>query len=104
MINHDQYLADINSLHPAVSYPLQWDGWTEGTFGQCWSDMNVMFNEYFDGCDYSDEDWMRVYNIIYFWSDTMCFDQAFTASCDHYLRDQIYNFFGQISGQYPAGK
>ena len=88
----DQYQEDIDSLHPAVSYPLQW----YAQFGECWSDTNNEAYDYFQNCEYSDDDWTRVYHIIYFWSDINCFDQAFHDSCNHYLRDQIWNLFGQL--------
>merc|ERR1719461_841936 len=55
----DQYQEDIDSLHPAVSYPLQW----YAQFGECWSDTN---------------------------------NEAYDYSCNHYLRDQIWNLFGQL--------
>ena len=65
----------------------------ESAFEKYNSTMDVM--EYFEGCDYTDEDWVTLYNIIYAWSDMTCFGYIFNDACSSYLRGEIYYYFSQ---------
>ena len=50
---------------------------------------------YFEGCDYTDEDWITLYFIIAAWSDFTCFGYIFNDACSSYLRSEIYSYFSQ---------
>ena len=67
--------------------------------GQCWANSTHDVYQHFQGCDYSDDDWNTVHNIIFSWADMTCFEHIFTTSCDHYLRGVIYGYFANM-GQY----
>ena len=74
-----------------VSEQLQWSG----LMGECWSNSTSDIVQYFEGCDYTDEDWSTLYNIIYAWSDMSCFGYIFNDACSSYLRGEIYCYFSQ---------
>lgn len=63
--------------------------------GECWSNSTSNISDYFAGCDYSDEDWNSLYNIINAWSDMTCFPNIFNDACSIYLRNEIYYYFSQ---------
>merc|ERR1712223_1236104 len=75
---------------------LQWNG----AMGQCWSNMTSDVYDYFEGCDYSDEDWSTLIGVIFAWSDLTCFGYIFDDSCSSYLKNEIYYYFGQYSDYY----
>ena len=56
--------------------------------------------DYFQGCDYSDEDWSTLIGVIFAWSDLTCFGYIFDDSCSSYLKNEIYYYFGQYSDYY----
>ena len=91
MIDFYQYQEGIDSLAPQVSDQLQWSG----LMGECWSNSTTDIVQYFQGCDYTDEDWSTLYNIIYAWSDLTCFGYIFNDACSSYLRGEIYYYFSQ---------
>merc|ERR1712020_48118 len=90
-IDFYQYQEDIDSLPPQVSEQLQWSG----LMGECWSNSTSDIVQYFEGCDYTDEDWSTLYNIIFAWSDMTCFGYIFNDACSSYLRGEIYYYFSQ---------
>merc|ERR1719400_2045102 len=81
-IDFEQYQQDVDSLPPSVSEQLQW----YGMMGDCWYNATSDIYTYFEGCDYTDEDWNTLYNIIFAWGDMTCFG---------YLRNEIYYYFSQ---------
>merc|ERR1711910_300468 len=95
-ITFNLYESDVSSLAPSVAASLQWDG----AMGQCWSNMTSDVYDYFEGCDYSDEDWSTLIGVIFAWSDLTCFGYIFDDSCSSYLKNEIYYCFGQYSDYY----
>jgi len=91
MMNFTRYQEDIDSLAPQVSDQLQWNG----MMGDCWHNSTQDIFQYFNGCDYSEEDASTLYNIIYAWSDMTCFSYVFNDACSSYLRGEIYYYFSQ---------
>ena len=81
----------MDSLAPAVSASLQWDG----AMGQCWSNMTSDIYDYFQGCDYTSDEWSTISGIIFAWSDMICFGYIFDDSCSNFLRSEIYYYFSQ---------
>ena len=90
-IDFELYQQDIDSLAPQVSEQLQWTG----MMGECWYNSTMDVMEYFEGCDYTDEDWATLSSIIFAWSDMTCFGYIFNDSCSNYLRGEIYYYFSQ---------
>ena len=74
-----------------MSEQLQW----YGTMGDCWYNSTSDIYQYFEGCDYTDEDWATLSSIIYAWSDMTCFGYIFNDACSSYLRGEIYYYFSQ---------
>ena len=90
-IDFELYQQDIDSLAPQVSEQLQWSG----LMGECWYNSTMDVMDYFEGCDYTDEDWTTLYNIVYAWSDMTCFGYIFSDACSGDLRGEIYYYFSQ---------
>ena len=69
--------------------------------GECYANSTSQYEiyNYFEGCDYSDDDWNTLFNIIFSWADMTCFHSIFTSACDDYLRGVIYGYFANM-GQY----
>ena len=109
-LNIGQYKDDVMSLAPPVASALLF----EGDMGLCWNNMTSDFYDYFQGCEYSDEDVVTLWSIISAWSDMTCFAYVFDDTCSNFLRSEIYNYFYQnydnsdyytdISTTYPPNK
>ena len=74
-------------------------GWT-GSFGDCWMNATLEFQEYFAGCNYTDSESSQLYNLIYSWSDMRCFTRVFSQACTVFLKNEFYAW--SSSGQYES--
>ena len=76
-------------------------GWT-GSFGDCWMNATLDFQEYLAGCNYTDSESSQLYNLIYSWSDMSCFTRVFSEACTVFLKNEFYAWSSSSQYESPA--
>ena len=71
-----------------VMSELDWSS----TFGQCWINNTAEVQQYFEGCNYSQEETDNIFNLMYSWTDITCFTQVFSDACTVFLKAEFYSW------------